>query len=143
MDLEKMRLDNRFDYSINIESSIDIEDKIILPMIIQPLVENSIWHGIVPGSVHGIISLDFKKENGAIVCIVEDNGVGINAKPGNSEKSQNNLSLAMKNVTERLKIISELNNSIWSIKTEDKSGANPLHQGTIITIVFPALKNKL
>ena len=141
MDLEKMRLDNKFEYTINIDSSIDIEEKNILPMIIQPLVENSIWHGIVPSSKPGVISIDFKKENGAVICKVEDNGVGINISL-NKEKTQNNLSLAMKNVSERLKIISELNESSWAIKTEDKSVTDPLQSGTIVTIVFPAVKDR-
>ena len=141
MDLEKMRLDNKFEYTINIDSSIDIEDKNILPMIMQPLVENSIWHGIVPSSKPGIISIDFRKEKGAVICKVEDNGVGINTSI-NKEKSQNNLSLAMKNVSERLKIISELNDSTWAIKTEDKSVRDPSQSGTIVTIVFPALKER-
>ena len=142
MDLEKMRLDNKFDYTINIDSSIDVEEKNILPMIIQPLVENSIWHGIVPSSKPGIISIDFKKTDGMVICKVEDNGVGINAKVNDREKSQNNLSLAMKNVSERLKIISELNDTTWSIKTEDKSLSDPSETGTIVTIVFPAIKSK-
>lgn len=141
MDLEKMRLDNKFEYTINIDCSIDIEEKNILPMIIQPLVENSIWHGIVPSSKPGVISIDFKKENGAVICKVEDNGVGINISL-NKEKTQNNLSLAMKNVSERLKIISELNESSWAIKTEDKSVTDPLQSGTIVTIVFPAVKDR-
>lgn len=141
MDLEKMRLDNKFDYTINIDSSIDVEDKNILPMIIQPLVENSIWHGIVPSSKHGAITIDFKKEKGAVICTVTDNGVGINATV-NKEKSQSNLSLAMKNVSERLKIISELNDSTWAVKTIDRSVADPEQSGTIVTIIFPALKNK-
>ena len=142
MDLEKMRLDNKFEYSINIDSSIDIEDKNILPMIIQPLVENSIWHGIVPSSKPGIISINFKKENNTVICTVEDNGVGINTAI-NKEKSQNNLSLAMKNVSERLKIISELNDSTWAIRTEDRSVSDPSVSGTVVTIVFPALKDKI
>jgi sensor histidine kinase YesM len=141
MDLEKMRLDNKFEYTINIDSSINVEEKNILPMIIQPLVENSIWHGIVPSTQPGIISVDFKKENGTIVCQVEDNGVGINTSI-HKEKSQNNLSLAMKNVTERLKIIGELNDSTWAIKTEDKSVGDSSKSGTIVTIIFPALKEK-
>ena len=77
-----------------------------------------------------------------VICKVEDNGVGINAKVNDREKSQNNLSLAMKNVSERLKIISELNDTTWSIKTEDKSLSDPSETGTIVTIVFPAIKSK-
>ena len=142
MDLEKMRLDNKFDYTINIDSSIHVEEKNILPMIIQPLVENSIWHGIVPSSEAGVVSIDFKKTGGTVVCKVEDNGVGISPRGNNKEKSKNNLSLAMKNVSERLKIISELNDTTWSIKTEDKSVKDPTQTGTIVTIVFPAIKSK-
>ena len=95
----------------------------------------------MPSSKPGVISIDFRKEKGAVICKVEDNGVGINTSL-HKEKSQNNLSLAMKNVSERLKIISELNDSTWAIKMEDKSVNDPLQSGTIVTIVFPALKEK-
>ncbi|MDB5284852.1 MAG: signal transduction histidine kinase, LytS, partial [Bacteroidota bacterium] len=141
MDLEKVRLDNKFEYEINIDISIDLEKKEILPMILQPLVENSIWHGIVPSGRPGRISIDFKKENGQIICVVEDNGVGINSKGASTEKGHNNLSLAMKNVSERLKIISELNSSTWDVKTEDKSNLATGETGTIVTVLFPAVKD--
>ncbi len=140
LDLEKMRLDNKFEYSINIDRSIQVEDKNILPMIIQPLVENSIWHGIVPSLKPGVISVQFKKENGAVVCTVEDNGIGINATLEKKDKNQNNLSMAMENVRERLKIIGELNDSSWEIRTLDKSVADSSVTGTIVTIVFPVVK---
>jgi LytS/YehU family sensor histidine kinase len=136
LDLEKMRLDNKFDYELNIDSSIDIERKNILPMIIQPLVENSIWHGIVPAERQGKISIEFKKVDGKITCVVTDNGVGIQDK---KEKSQNNLSLAMKNVSERLKIISELNNSNWAINIVDRSTLATGETGAVVTVVFPEL----
>ena len=141
LDLEKMRLDNKFEYEINIDSSIDIEKKDILPMILQPLVENSIWHGIVPSEKTGKIKIDFKEHEGKTVCIVDDNGVGIHYKNINKIKSNNNLSLAMKNVSERLKIISELNDSSWLLKTEDKNDLGEGESGTVITIIFPAIKN--
>ncbi len=140
LELEKMRLENKFEYELNIDSGIDIEQKNILPMIIQPLVENSIWHGIVPADRAGNISISFKKQDGRILCIVDDNGIGINAA-GKERKGQNNLSLAMINVSERLKIISELNNSTWKISMEDKSDQKPNESGTKVTVLFPALKH--
>ena len=140
LDLEKMRLDNKFEYTINIDRSIQVEEKNILPMIIQPLVENSIWHGIVPSLKPGVISVEFKKEKGSVICIVEDNGVGINTTLEKKEKNQNNLSMAMENVRERLKIIGELNDSTWEIRTVDKSVADASVTGTIVTIIFPAVK---
>ncbi|HWB63312.1 MAG TPA: histidine kinase [Chitinophagales bacterium] len=137
LELEKLRLDDKFEYEINIDTNIHIEEKIILPMIIQPLVENSIWHGIAPSGRMGKITVNFSAKNGQVICTVEDNGVGIHAKKEGEHKTQNNLSLAMKNVSERLKIISELNNSTWAIKTEDKSENNPGETGTRVTIIFP------
>jgi ligand-binding sensor domain-containing protein/two-component sensor histidine kinase len=140
LDLEKMRLDNKFEYEINIDSSIDIEKKNILPMIIQPLVENSIWHGILPMDRPGKIKIDFKQNGHGINCTVEDNGVGINRKKDNVGGNPNNLSLAMTNVRERLKIIGDLNDSTWAVKTEDKSLLNTGETGTVVTIIFPEVK---
>jgi|GEM_PF-2267007 len=140
MDLEKLRLDNSFEYEINIDSNVNIEEKIMLPMILQPLVENSIWHGIVPYGGLGKIKVEFYKQSNALVCIVDDNGVGIKSKGHINKKSQNNLSLAMGNVNERLKIIAELNGSDWFINIEDKSDKDKAEHGTVVTIKFPIVK---
>jgi LytS/YehU family sensor histidine kinase len=142
LDLEKMRLDGKFDYEINIDSLVDIEKKNILPMIIQPLVENSIWHGIAPLERKGHISIHFKMEDSNVLCVVTDNGLGIGNANQGKRKSQNNLSLAMKNVSDRLKIMSELNNSVWAVKTEDRSVLNPNDSGTIVTVIFPSINAK-
>ena len=83
-----MRLDGKFEYEINIDSDVDIQDKNILPMIIQPLVENSIWHGIVPSNRPGFIKIDFIKLNGNIICSVEDNGVGMKKLTVKRKKQQ-------------------------------------------------------
>lgn len=143
LDLEKLRLENKFDYELNIDSNVDIESKTMLPMIIQPLVENSIWHGIVPLEERGKIKVDFKRDNdGALICTVEDNGVGINSSKLITKKEQNNLSLAMSNVKERLKIIGELNGSEWFINFRDKSEMGNKERGTIVTIRFPIARKE-
>jgi LytS/YehU family sensor histidine kinase len=142
MDLEKLRLEDKFDYEINIESHVDIEAKMLLPMIIQPIVENSIWHGIVPGEGHGLIKVDFRKDDGTLVVVVEDNGVGLHFNPSNFDKSPQHLSMAMSNVRERLKIISELNNSSWYIHIKDKRDEGLKESGAIVSIRFPEIKRE-
>lgn len=143
LDLEKLRLENKFDYELNIDSNVDVEKKMMLPMILQPLVENSIWHGIVPLEEKGLIKVSFKKdEDGALICMVDDNGVGINSTKMVTKKEQNNLSLAMSNVKERLKIIGELNGSEWFINFMDKSELGNKERGTIVTIRFPIAKTE-
>lgn len=141
MDLEKLRLDDKFDYEINIESHLDIESKMLLPMIIQPIVENAIWHGIVPGGTIGKVKVGFRKEGGALLVRVEDNGVGLAQMGQPANKSPQHLSMAMSNVRERLKIIGDLNDSTWYIQMVDKKRDLGLDEsGAVITIRFPEIK---
>jgi Histidine kinase len=144
MDLEKLRLDNKFDYEINIDSSINIEAKILLPMIIQPVIENAIWHGIVPSGTRGRVKVDFAYDNKNIVVTVEDNGVGLNPDWENDTKSPQHLSMAMTNVKERLKIIGDLNDDdTWYIRMLDKRAKGGNESGTLVFIRFPEIKRDL
>ena len=55
IELEQIRLENTFDYKIVVQKELDIDWIKIPPMLIQPLVENAVWHGIVPGNQRGMI----------------------------------------------------------------------------------------
>ena len=76
--LEKERMKGQLTFEINFEDALDIEETKIPPAILQPFIENSIWHG--PGNlgkqVH--IKIDFAKEGDYLLCSVDDNGVGRN-----------------------------------------------------------------
>nr|MBK9651143.1 histidine kinase [Bacteroidota bacterium] len=76
MQLESMRLDNKFTYEIKVDENIDIENTLIPPLLLQPFVENSIWHGIAHKQGAGKISIEIKKDGEMISCVVEDNGIG-------------------------------------------------------------------
>ncbi len=76
MQLESQRLKNKFSYEIKVDESIDKENTVVPPLILQPFVENSIWHGISPKPGNGKINIEIRKEGDMIICIVEDNGVG-------------------------------------------------------------------
>lgn len=76
LDIEKKRVQN-LDYSIQISSNLDVETTNIPPMLIQPLVENAIMHGIRHMDSNGLVKIIFSAtENGLLRCIIEDNGVG-------------------------------------------------------------------
>ena len=74
--LEQQRLDHKFDYSIDIAGDLQTDFFEIPGMIIQPYLENAIWHGLMNKPDRGKLKLSFEKENGSIRCVVEDNGVG-------------------------------------------------------------------
>jgi tetratricopeptide (TPR) repeat protein len=76
LELEAMRFDGKFSYKIDVAPEID-SLKIETPsMIIQPYIENSIWHGLQHLSGDGKLLIDFKLKDKYVVCTIEDNGIG-------------------------------------------------------------------
>lgn len=77
LQLEQSRLNNKFSYSINIDPELDREKVYIPPMIMQPFVENSIWHGVGKLEGEGRIQISISKvDEDLIRCTVLDNGPG-------------------------------------------------------------------
>jgi tetratricopeptide (TPR) repeat protein len=76
LQVEAMRLKNKFTYSIKVEEGIDVENTLVPPLILQPFIENSIWHGISKKESNGHIQIDVKKEDDMLVYVVDDDGVG-------------------------------------------------------------------
>ena len=119
MQLEALRLGNKFSYKIEVDKNIDPENTMVPPMLFQPFVENSIWHGLSDKNGEGHIFINIKKDGSMINCIVEDNGVGrLNAlknKPRESEKK----SLGMKITKSRIDIINKLKNANAEVNISD------------------------
>ncbi|HYG52199.1 MAG TPA: tetratricopeptide repeat protein [Flavobacteriales bacterium] len=78
--LEQSRMANRLNYDLNINEELDIHHIWIPPLILQPIVENAIWHGIVPKNEKGDIYVSCKIASTELLeCVVEDNGIGYNS----------------------------------------------------------------
>ena len=76
IDLESIRFNGKFNYSINLDDKINPELIAIPPMLIQPFIENAIWHGLLHKNSVGNIQIFFQKENDLLVCTVQDDGIG-------------------------------------------------------------------
>lgn len=77
MDIESLRFEIQFDYEIAVSDKINEEEILIPPMIIQPYIENAIWHGLSnKKDGKGLIKLSFDVIDQKIKCTIEDNGVG-------------------------------------------------------------------
>ncbi|MBL7812423.1 MAG: histidine kinase [Bacteroidetes bacterium] len=76
MDLERFRFDQKFDYTVQVSESVDIHQLEIPPLIIQPFVENAIWHGLMHKEGKGKLSIQLDMEDGLLCIVVEDNGIG-------------------------------------------------------------------
>ncbi len=76
LELEAMRFKEHFEYTIDIDPVIDQVSTFIPPFIIQPFIENSIWHGLMNREGKGLLQIKLAYKENSISCIVEDNGVG-------------------------------------------------------------------
>ncbi len=76
MQLESLRNDHGFDYEIVIDDAIDREAEKVPTMILQPFIENAIWHGLQHRESRGKIKIILQKDKDRLKCIIEDNGVG-------------------------------------------------------------------
>lgn len=77
LELEHMRFKDKFEYGIEKDPTLDMEMIKVPAMILQPYVENSIWHGILPMDRPGRIDIAVTASNGSYILSIEDNGIGI------------------------------------------------------------------
>jgi ligand-binding sensor domain-containing protein len=131
-EMEKMRFGNQFTLVIECDKNIPPDEKCIPPMMIQPLVENSIKHGLLPAG-EGEIIVRFKEETdpGYIIIQVEDNGVGYSV---NHTKKEYN-SLGLKIIEDRLQFIHNQKNSHLTIYNKSEKGSHA--KGTLVSFKIP------
>jgi LytS/YehU family sensor histidine kinase len=116
--MESLRLKNKFSYDIKVDKAITIENTLIPPLILQPFIENSIWHGIAGKESKGHIHIEIKKENEMMVCIVEDDGVG---RKNSIDTKPENVSMGIKITKSRLDIINQLKKTKGRVEMFDKT----------------------
>ncbi|MFK8010732.1 MAG: histidine kinase, partial [Marinicellaceae bacterium] len=137
LNLEHDRFKEHFDFTINCSDSIDLEQYQIPPMLIQPLVENSIWHGLRYKSEKGFLNIDFKESKAGLSIIVTDNGIGRAQSQMQKTKSQLKMkSTGIKNVQDRLEIIKTAFKKELSILITDLDPKTK--EGTVATILLKA-----
>ena len=75
--MEKLRFGNKFHYSIDVDPALDTSFIEVPPMILQPHIENALWHGIMPlEDKKGILTIMVKDNSDHILIIIDDNGIG-------------------------------------------------------------------
>ena len=133
MQLEALRMKNKFSYKIIVDETIDPENTLVPPLILQPFVENSIWHGLAKKEGPGKIIVSIKKEDSMINCIVEDNGIG-RRQTGDVTALKDNTgrrSLGMKITKERIDILNKVKKASAMVQLTD------LAQGTRVEVRLP------
>jgi LytS/YehU family sensor histidine kinase len=137
IELEKKRLENKFDYSIEIDKILE-EDGVYIPsMIIQPIVENSIWHGIATLDETGTVKISLQTYNSkSLKIIIRDNGIGMNKSKEYAVKSSQHQHLGMQIIQKRLALLSKKYKTETSINYSEYSPGHK-NPGTIVEIIMP------
>ena len=138
LDLEKLRLDGKFDYEVLFNEDVDLELIKIPPMLIQPYVENAIWHGISHESIqHGSIKIHFTIVNEVLQVIIRDNGIGINQSQNYKSQEKIHHSIGSKLTKERLLMIAGKIEDQARVSIADRSSSK--QPGTEVTLQIPIL----
>ncbi len=135
---ESMRLRQSLEYHFDIHPDIDPDDTLLPTMILQPFVENAIWHGISPKAETGLIQIRFLPNNGHLLCEVEDNGVGRSSP----QKMKTNLhaSKALSITQRRLDLLSKKQTTQAHLNIVDLVDPNNQPIGTKIQLFLPTLE---
>jgi sensor histidine kinase YesM len=109
-------------------------------MLIQPYIENAVWHGLRYKDKGGILKVEMKLESEILKVRIEDNGIGrAKSKELKTENQLNNKSKGIKNTQARLQILSKIYKSDISQKITD---LNEDGSGTVVEIYIPNLNKK-
>ena len=139
LQLEQMRFEDKFDYEIIIDESVDEDYDIMPPLLMQPYVENAILHGLNPMGTKGKLTIRMDSRNNFLICTIIDNGIGRekSAEIRRTMPFSKYKSLGMKITEARLKILNEINSSRLSVIITDLKSADNASLGTKVELFVP------
>ncbi|WP_111706274.1 histidine kinase [Lutibacter citreus] len=121
MKLEHSRFKDKFDYKVEIDENLKISEYQIPPMLLQPYIENAVWHGLRYKKEKGFLKVAFHQKNEESICIeISDDGIGRKKskelKTANQQKQQ---SKGMDNIKKRVAILNEMYSDKVDVFIED------------------------
>lgn len=140
LELESLRFSNKFDYEINVDDDIDTLVFKVPTMLIQPYVENSISHGLMPKEEKGIVRVDLRLEDKHIICTIEDNGIGRQAAEERKKlRNENHNSFGTQITSSRLDLVNSLYGISLKTSYTDLVNGNGEPSGTKVVLHIPIL----
>lgn len=143
IEMEQIR-NGEFTSRILADDDLD-QDEVLLPsMLIQPFVENALWHGTTAARKNIDIRIDFKKQGEQLLCVIEDDGIGIRQSLKNRiNGSKTHHSVGIENITNRIRLLNEKYHLSSSVHIYDKADLeNHTGTGTIVQLSLPLQINR-
>ena len=138
IEMEQIR-NELFTSRILADDELETKEIFLPPMLIQPFIENALWHGTKSDDKKINVNIDFKKEGEELICIIEDDGIGIEESFRNKiEMGSKHVSVGISNIENRIKLLNEKYNLKYTISIADKSKLPGQHTcGTVVILRLP------
>jgi LytS/YehU family sensor histidine kinase len=136
--LEQLRFQQHFQYTILGADAIDTESIYIPTMLLQPFVENAIWHGLMHKQGAGELTIEVALHDSALCCTITDNGIGRSeAAALKSKSAAHKKSMGMQITANRLQLLNDVTDNNLALKVIDLKKANGDSAGTKVVITIP------
>ncbi len=140
MELEHMRFRDKFVYRVEVDEAIDTDAVYIPNMLLQPQMENAVWHGLRYKEGEGILSLHIYKEGNHLCAVVEDNGIGLKQSQELKTKHQKqHRSRGLTNTCERIQLLNEIYRTDIRMEIQEKEGGTT---GVKVVLLFPVIDKR-
>ena len=135
--LEHFRFQDKFDYTITVDDTININDFVIPPMLLQPYIENAVWHGLRYKKTKGFLKIAITQNNADEICIsITDDGIGRQkSKALKTEHQQKQNSKGMGNIKKRVSILNTMYKDKVDVHIEDYKN-NTEDTGTYVIVTL-------
>ena len=139
LSLESLRCKNKFRYEFRVDPDIDIFNTEIPTNLIQPFIENAIWHGLIPlKNKKGKLVVSFNREGHNMLISIEDNGIGRALAQELKQKTKGgHISKGMDIVSERIEVLNMRNEQKSKMEIHDKKDSIGNITGTRVNLYIP------
>jgi LytS/YehU family sensor histidine kinase len=135
--LEHFRFQDKFDYTINVDDRINTEEFLIPPMLLQPYIENAVWHGLRYKEGRGKLNIDVQsKSKNEIAITITDDGIGrARSKLLKTANQRKQKSKGMDNIKQRVSILNDMYKDKVDVNIEDYK-PDYLETGTKVVVTL-------
>ena len=143
LELESLRFKIPFRFELNVDPRLEGEPVELPAMLVQPYVENAIWHGLRHKEEQGLLTIDFRLRGDVLECTIEDNGIGREAsRLIDQQRSGIHRSMGMRVSADRLRIQGELEHRTAHVSLHDLKDRDGKAIGTRAVISIPIMDDR-
>ncbi|OQP61712.1 hypothetical protein A3860_31090 [Niastella vici] len=134
---EKLRFSDNLTYTIELEPGINADELLIPSLVLQPFVENAIWHGVLPAQMPGCVSIRVLRKEHSLYILIEDDGIGLTTSLKRKEAEQREKpSRGLKIIQGRFALLNKSRKG-HAFTIRDKQEMGYSQKGTRVEIILP------